>query len=227
MLVLGDHHRVFADSLSAALGQAGYPVSVAASTREALVTAVHGVRPQLCLTENEFRDGPVLDVLADMLRASPGTRVILLTSDDDPAIVQRALSAGVLGFVHKSRGISTVIEVLRRVAAGETVVESAAGPPPRPGGDGSDQLRSLADYLTQRELECLTLLAKGMDTALMAKRLGVSRTTVRTHVQSVLTKLGVHSRLEAASLAIRSGIVDANTPGAARASSRRTERTQP
>ncbi|MCU1659637.1 MAG: two component transcriptional regulator, LuxR family, partial [Pseudonocardiales bacterium] len=53
------------------------------------------------------------------------------------------------------------------------------------------------------------LLAEGLDTAAMARRLGVSRTTVRSHVQAVLTKLGVHSRLEAASLAIRFGLVGA------------------
>jgi DNA-binding CsgD family transcriptional regulator len=70
----------------------------------------------------------------------------------------------------------------------------------------------MANYLTHRELECLALLAAGLDTAAMAARLGLSTTTIRSHVQAVLTKLGVHSRLEAASLAMRYHLVDATEP---------------
>jgi len=83
--------------------------------------------------------------------------------------------------------------------------------PPRLAGPlGSQELRLLATYLTPRELECLALLASGFGTTLIARRLGVSTMTIRSHVQAVLTKLGVHSRLEAASLAIRYGLVDAS-----------------
>lgn len=70
------------------------------------------------------------------------------------------------------------------------------------------ELAHLVRYLTPRERECLAHLAAGHDTAVIAEKLGVSRTTVRTHVQSVLVKLGVHSRLEAAALASRYGLVD-------------------
>ena len=64
-------------------------------------------------------------------------------------------------------------------------------------------MHRLAGYLTTRERQCLRLLVDGLDTAQMAVRLDVSPATVRTHVQSMLTKLGAHSRLEAASLAVR------------------------
>lgn len=66
----------------------------------------------------------------------------------------------------------------------------------------------LAAYLTIGERQCLRLLVEGRDTAQMAVRLGVSPATVRTHVQSLLTKLGVHSRLEAASLAVRHRLLE-------------------
>jgi two-component system nitrate/nitrite response regulator NarL len=69
-------------------------------------------------------------------------------------------------------------------------------------------MQRLAGYLTARERECLRLLVEGLDTARMATRLGVSPATVRTHVQLLLTKLGVHSRLEAASLAVRYRLLD-------------------
>ena len=74
--------------------------------------------------------------------------------------------------------------------------------PARPSPVGAD-VRWRASYLTDREQQCLTLLVEGLGTAAMANRLGVRTTTVRTHVQSLLSKLGVHSRLEAATLAIR------------------------
>jgi DNA-binding CsgD family transcriptional regulator len=66
----------------------------------------------------------------------------------------------------------------------------------------------MASHLTSRERECLMMLVEGLDTAAMVDLLGVSRTTVRTHLQSVLTKLGVHSRLEAASFAVRHRLPD-------------------
>ncbi len=69
-------------------------------------------------------------------------------------------------------------------------------------------MHRLAAYLTIRERQCLQLLVEGLDTAQMAVRLGVSPATVRTHVQSLLTKLGVHSRLEAASLAVRHRLLE-------------------
>ena len=69
-------------------------------------------------------------------------------------------------------------------------------------------MHRLAAYLTIRERQCLGLLVEGLDTAQMAVRLGVSPATVRTHVQSLLTKLGVHSRLEAASLAVRHRLLE-------------------
>ena len=69
-------------------------------------------------------------------------------------------------------------------------------------------MQRLAAFLTTRERECLRLLVDGLDTTRMATALGVSPATVRTHVQSLLVKLGVHSRLEAASLAVRYRLVE-------------------
>ena len=97
----------------------------------------------------------------------------------------------------------------------------------------------MASHLTSRERECLMMLVEGLDTAAMVDLLGVSRTTVRTHLQSVLTKLGVHSRLEAASFAVRhrlpdlwsgaipSAAVGAAQPTAVRPSSMRPSSVRP
>jgi two-component system nitrate/nitrite response regulator NarL len=131
----------------------------------------------------------------------------VLTAQGDSAVMGAALDAGALGFLHKSRGMNVLLDVVRRVAADEVVVEGSFARR-RTSDDGSAHLRRLAGYLTDRERECLSMLVAGLDTSGMATRLGVSQTTVRSHVQAVLAKLGVHSRLEAATLAMRYGLCD-------------------
>ncbi|MGH3753399.1 MAG: helix-turn-helix domain-containing protein [Pseudonocardiaceae bacterium] len=75
------------------------------------------------------------------------------------------------------------------------------------------EARRLAAHLTARERECLVLLIEGLGTRAMTLRLGVSTTTVRSHVQGLLTKLGVHSRLEAAAFAVRYDLVEHDQNG--------------
>jgi DNA-binding NarL/FixJ family response regulator len=145
--------------------------------------------------------------VASLQRAEQPCRVVVLTARNDPALMGAALDAGALGFLHKSRGINVLLDVVRRVAADEVVVEGSFARRRTP-DDGSAALRRLAGYLTERERECLGMLVAGLDTNGMASRLGVSQTTVRSHVQAVLAKLGVHSRLEAATLAMRHGLCD-------------------
>jgi DNA-binding NarL/FixJ family response regulator len=84
---------------------------------------------------------------------------------------------------------------------------AAAAPAPRL-PDDTEMVHRLADYLTDREWQCLELLVRGLNTRAMARQLNVSITTVRTHVQSLLAKLGVNSRLQAVSLAMRTALLD-------------------
>lgn len=202
-VVLADDHTIFLDALTAILTQVGHEVLAAVSTCSALRDTLRVVEPDICILESQLRDGCCTHALADMVDASPRTRFVVLTAVGDPEALHAALNAGVSGYVHKSRGIDGLLDVLARVVAGEVVIEgSFARPSARESRVTQDFVR-LANFLTQRELECLELLASGMSTTMMTRRLGVSTTTVRSHVQSVLTKLGVHSRLEAAALANR------------------------
>lgn len=208
-IVLADGHKVFLDALSAVLSRSGYDVAATASTRAEVFEQVRAVKPAVCIIESQFSDGDGIEALEEVLAVSPTTKVVVLTADDEPKNLRRALEFGAAGYVHKARGVAALIDVLRRVTDGEIVVEGTFSSPPTSGPQKSDQLRLLASYLTPRELECLALLAAGSGTAVIARRLGVSSMTIRSHVQAVLTKLSVHSRLEAASLAIRYGLVDA------------------
>jgi two-component system nitrate/nitrite response regulator NarL len=124
--------------------------------------------------------------------------------------MRQAVRLGAVGYVPKTWGIHKLVHALGRVIDGAVVLDA-----PRTTSVRSDvsEARRLAAHLTARERECLALLVEGLDTPAMTLRLGVSTTTVRSHVQALLTKLGVHSRLEAATFAVRYDLVDHDQPG--------------
>ncbi len=205
-VVLCDDHPVFADALAVVLAGRGYAVRAVVHSTAGIVAAVRAHRPAACVIDRHFADGDGLDVVAPVVAASPTTRVLLLTADRDPAVARRALAAGASGYLRKTAGVEALVSAIGRVVRGEVVVDA---PPERPVPRSSEHAEALrlAAYLTVRERECLALVVEGLGTGAMAERLGLSTATVRTHVQSVLTKLGVHSRLEAASFAVRHSIL--------------------
>ncbi|GGU15693.1 LuxR C-terminal-related transcriptional regulator [Lentzea flava] len=208
-LVIGDDHRLFADALGTVLIQQGFTVLAIEAALATTIAAVAQTRPDLCLLDRHFADGEGTRAIADVRRAGGGvTKVIMLTADHDPEGMGFAMASGAAGYVHKSCGLAALVAAIRRAYAGDAV-ELLSPPPVRraPHGRDMDVIR-LASFLTHRERQCLALLADGYGTAAMAQRLGVSTATVRTHVQAVLTKLGVHSRLQAASLAVQNSLVD-------------------
>lgn len=205
-IVLCDDHPVFADALAVVLAGHGYRVRAVVHTAAEIVATVRAHHPAVCVIDRHFGDGDGLDLVAPVVAAGPGTRVLLLTADRDPAVARRALASGASGYLSKTAGITALVSAIGRIVRGEVVVDAAPEPPVRGSSEHVEALR-LASYLTARERECLALVVDGLGTGAIAERLGVSTTTVRTHVQSVLTKLGVHSRLEAASFAVRHSIL--------------------
>lgn len=202
-LVLADNHEVFLDALAEVLSQRGFTIGATATDVTGLIGALRRVRPQVCLVDRHFGNVDGLDAIGSMRTASPDTKIMIISADRDPDGVLLALRAGAVGYLHKSRGISALITAIERVLGGETVAEL----PERDRQPTTDAHR-LAAHLTSREWECLAMLVDGLDTRAIATKLGVSRTTVRTHVQALLAKLGVHSRLEAASFAVRYRLLD-------------------
>jgi two-component system nitrate/nitrite response regulator NarL len=210
-VVLADDQVILTDALSEVLRNGGHRVVATAASGRSLAGYLTSFQPDVCITESRFTDCDCLDLLGDLFAASPDTKVVVLTADSNTDTMQRALQAGAAAVVHKSRRLPALLDVLRRVSGGEVVVEgSFVRPTSLP--STSSQLRRLSAYLTGRELECLALLTRGMDTEAMSRHLGVSPTTVRSHIQAVLTKLGVHSRLEAASVAVRLGLGEPSLP---------------
>jgi two-component system, NarL family, nitrate/nitrite response regulator NarL len=207
-LVLGDEHVVFLDALSTVLTQHGYEVSPVARSAPEMVALVRRDRPDVCVIDRPAVLDSDAEAIGRVRAASDGTSVLVLSPNPDSEAVARALDAGASGYLHQSRGVSELVGALERVLRGEIVVDVPdAQPPLRRSAEPSQGLR-LAAHLTSRERECLLMLVEGLDTAAIMAKLSVSRTTVRTHLQAVLTKLGVHSRLEAVSFAVRHRLPD-------------------
>lgn len=204
-IVLGDDHAVFVESLVSVLTMEGFTVLAVSGSLTGTIEAVREHRPKICLLDRHFADGDGVAGIERVIAASPRTQVLMLTADGDADAMLRAVKVGASGYVHKTWGVRYLVEAVERVMKGEVVIEAPRGTQRR---SPSSEARRLAEHLTARERECLALLVEGLDTKSMTARLGVSTTTVRSHIQALLTKLGVHSRLEAASLAVRYDLVD-------------------
>lgn len=204
-IVLGDDHIVFLESLVPVLVAEGFRVPAAVTTLTETIDAVRAHRPQVCLLDRHFADGDAVVAIDNVLAANHDTRVVLLTADRDAEVLRRAITVGATGFVHKTWGVRKLVEAITRVTKGDIVMDA---PRETEIPSFSTMPDRVAGRLTTRERECLELLVEGLGTPAMTERLGVSATTVRSHVQAILTKLGAHSRLEATSLAVRYGLVD-------------------
>lgn len=205
--VLADEQQVFLSGLTAILTNYGHTVLAATTTYDELRAALSDARPDICLLDVGILGAQHVEDMANLVAASEATVLIVLTGNQDPDVLRDAIRAGAAGYIHKSRGIATLLGAVRRIMRGEIVIEGTFVR--RPGGasrtHGDAQASELPDSarLTPRERECIALVATGCSTTAIATQLYVSETTVRSHIQSAMEKLGVHSRLEAASLVNR------------------------
>jgi RNA polymerase sigma factor (sigma-70 family) len=157
-------------------------------------------------------DGDGSDFIPELREASPQTQALVLSASLERAELARAVEKGAAGFIHKSARLDEVIEAVRRLCAGQTlipleeVVELL-----RFAGRMREQehdARQAIDKLTPRERGVLQALAEGLDNKGVAERLHVSLGTVRNHMSSILTKLRVHSQLQALVFAVRHGAIE-------------------
>jgi DNA-binding NarL/FixJ family response regulator len=148
---------------------------------------------------------------ARILAALPDTKVVAVTALHDPSAVTEVVRAGFSGYLTKDSTIDRLVASIRAILSGEVVISGRLARAAT-GARSEDERDALfrAQQLTAREREVLQLLAEGASSEQVADRLSVSSHTVRTHVQNTLAKLQVHSRLEAATFAVRYGIAEVN-----------------
>lgn len=158
----------------------------------------------------DLPDGNGLDVLPDLYGRHPSAAAVVLSGSIRPESRALAIAAGAVGFLPKTAGVSEIINAIRKLTNGESLLTPA---------EAMTLLRQASQYqartrgmhealtsLTPREMDVLRALASGLDNQAIADQLSLSTATVRSHVVHVLQKLQVDSRLQAALIAVRHGI---------------------
>ena len=199
-LLVCDDHRLLLDALSMALTDNGHAVVATVLDPDEAVEAAREHQPDVCLLDVYFPDGNGLSAIRRIHEVSPDTKVVMLAGSTGVALVSDAIAQGAQGFISKAKPIEAVIEAIEMAHRGYTavdplVLQEALRPHPQ-----NDDPLWVLKFLTHREWEVLRCIMDGLSTQQMADRLGVQRGTVRTHVQNLLTKLSVHSRLQAAAM---------------------------
>jgi DNA-binding NarL/FixJ family response regulator len=204
-VLICDAHTLFAEALQNSFEQRGDEAVLSASPTTAAAVLARGA-VDIVLTEIVFPDdgtyhSAAAGVVAHIVAVDPQVRVVVLTASSDGQALQDAVAEGAVAVAHKSQPLAELLAVLDRVQAGEAVLSGQLMRAAINRRHSSEQ--SLASFLTAREREVLTRLTRGESTREIARSMGVAYSTARTHIQSVLDKLGVHSRLEAAAFAAR------------------------
>lgn len=205
-VVICDDHHLLVQAMATALADLGYSIEAAVTTPGDALRAVALHDPDVLLIDVSFPVGSGFDAARQVVAEHPRTRVLMLTGSESPASMRTALDIGVSGYVRKAQRIEVIAQALNRVAAGEIVIDPELANGARLGS--VPRQRTPVDDLTPREQHVLRLLVQGCSTNEIVAELGVSPSTVRTHVQSIFVKMGVHSRLQAVAMLTRHGLLD-------------------
>lgn len=214
-VLLVEDHQLLGDALSALLRWEPDMeiVGVAGTVADARVMSRD--RLDVVLMDYRLPDGTGAEATRAVKARWPGARVVMVTAITDDETVLEAIQAGADGYVTKDRAAEDVVKAVRAAHAGETllprsvIVEIARRvATARERGDE----RAPVESLTPRELEVLRALTAGRSTPEICEQLFIAPNTLRTHVQNIMSKLHVHSKLEAVAFALRHRLVEPPRP---------------
>jgi DNA-binding NarL/FixJ family response regulator len=211
-VVIADDHRAFGEALEIALGKEDdLRVIEVVTDGESAVRAVSDHEPDIVIMDVAMPGMDGIEATRRIRGESEDTQVIVLSGTEDDMAMGRAVQAGARGFLRKTEPVGELAQAIRRAYRGDAlhgddeVHTSLSRLRRRRAAEGNLEQRMAR--LTPRELEILQRIADGESNAKIASDLQMSPNTLRTHTQNVLTKLGVHSKLEAIVAAIRHGKV--------------------
>jgi two-component system, NarL family, nitrate/nitrite response regulator NarL len=201
-ILIVDDHPLTRSALAALLAQHGFSVVGEAADGESAIELARELAPDLILLDLSMPGMNGLQALPQLREAAPGAEVVVLTASGTEDNLLGAIRGGAAGYLLKSEPPERIVEFLRGVAHGEAALSGAIArrlleTVRTTGGRETGVPDSIASELSAREVEVLLLLDERLETDEIAKRLFISEHTVRSHVKSVLRKLGVSSRREA------------------------------
>jgi two-component system response regulator DesR len=204
-LLVVDDHQMFAEAIGVLLStEDDIEVLGYLADAEDIVAYSAATSADVVLMDIDLPGIDGVTATERVVSSCPGTRVVLITGLSDPGLVLRGIEAGASAFVAKERAADDLVKAIRRASAGELVFPPAAlhafAEARRGNGRGGSPL-------TSRELEVLQGLADGMSTDELSAGLFVSPRTIQGHVQSILSKLEVRSKLEAVMFGLRRGLI--------------------
>jgi two-component system, NarL family, nitrate/nitrite response regulator NarL len=207
-VLIVEDHRLFADALGPVLTKMGMEVMETAPDAARALSVISSEPLDVVLMDLGLPDMAGIDVAKEILRLRPETKVLALTGLNDPRAVREALQAGLHGYLTKDMPLLRFVNAIEASLEGQVVIPhslaAAAQGKRSPEEHHADLVRQ---HLTPREYEVLALLVEGSNTSRIATRLGLSPNTARTHVQNILEKLQVGSRLEAVAFAVRHQLI--------------------
>lgn len=209
-----EDHRVLIDALAVLLRtDHEFHLVGSAGDLASACQMIQTKRPQVLLLDLCLPDGNGLDLVPFIRKYSSKTQILVLTSRTDEATLMRVVNQGITGYFYKGGALEDLLNTIRKVACGETVMPAhlLLGLVKRVSRDQA--ILQNDDYhwerLTPREREVLACLSKGQNGEAIADELSIAPLTVRTHIRNLMSKLGVHSRLEAVAFGLQNGLIDA------------------
>jgi two-component system nitrate/nitrite response regulator NarL len=208
-----DDHALFRVGLQGLLEQRGIDIVGAVASGQEGLDLIEHIEPDIVLLDMRMPDMGGLEVLQQIRLRKPTLSVVMLTTSNEEKDLIKSLRLGAQGYLLKDMEPDELVGALRDIEKGKNVVAH----------DLTDALARMVQgetsiedddgpfsELTPREMEILCLLAEGQSNKLIARNLGISDGTVKLHVKAILRKLGIHSRVEAAVIAVEQGLRKSN-----------------
>jgi DNA-binding NarL/FixJ family response regulator len=202
-IVIADDHPIFRAGLQGLLSaQDDFEVvGEAANGREA-VSVVRHLAPELLLVDLQMPELDGVGAIREIRQLSPNTRILVLTTYDSDGDILRAVEAGATGYLLKDTPREELFRAIRSTARGDSVLSPSVASKLVGRARGPVQ-----QSLSAREIEVLTLVARGTGNKIIAKDLRISEATVKTHLLHIFTKLGVDDRTAAVTVAMERGML--------------------
>ena len=208
-VLIVDDHALFRAGLQSLLERRGIEVLTASDGQRGVIRALKE-KPDVVLLDLRMPDMSGVEVLRQLRAKMFDKPVVILTTSEDDRDVADSLRAGASGYLLKNMDPDELVAVLSDIVKGQTVVDPSLAALladlVKQGANDAEQPTTPFEKLTARELEILCHLAEGQSNKVIARHLDISDGTVKLHVKAILRKLDVHSRVEAAVMAVEHGI---------------------